>query len=75
MSRHRDAQRRSLDYCPETCPAVDAALEKIKEVGTYKMREALNQACQDLIDAERRIEELEAERADLLDKIDALQTE
>lgn len=75
MSRHRDAQRLSLDYCPETCPAVDAALERVKEVGTYKMREALNQACQDLIDAEARIAELEAERADLLDKIDDLTTE
>lgn len=75
MSRHRDAQRRSLDYCPETCPAVDDALEKIKEAGTYKMREALNRACQDLIDAEDRIADLEAERADLLDQIAALQSE
>ena len=54
MSRHNAATRRSLDYCPETCPAVDAAMERAKEVGTYRLREALTQACQDLIDAEDR---------------------
>ena len=75
MSRHNDATRRSLDYCAETCPAVDAAMEKAKEVGTYRLREALTQACRDLIDAEERIAELEAERADLLDQIADLQSE
>lgn len=75
MSRHNDATRRSLDYCAETCPAVDAALEKVKEVGTYKLRSALDQACQDLIEAEERIAELEAEVSRLNDQIDSLTTE
>lgn len=75
MGRHNAATRRSLDYCPETCPAVDAALENIKEVGTYKLREALTQACQDLIDAEDRIADLEAEVARLNDVITDLQSE
>lgn len=75
MSRHNDATRRSLDYCPETCPAVDAAMEKAKEVGTYKLREALTQACRDLIDAEYHIADLEAEVARLNDIIADLQSE
>lgn len=75
MSRRNDATRRSLDYCPETCPAVDAAMEKAKEVGTYKLREALTQACHDLIDAEDRIADLEAEVARLNDIIADLQSE
>lgn len=75
MSRHNAATRRSLDYCPETCPAVDAAMERAKEVGTYRLREALTQACQDLIDAEDRIANLEAEVARLNDIIADLQSE
>lgn len=75
MSRHNAAIRRSLDYCPETCPAVDAAMERAKEVGTYRMREALTQACSDLIDAEDRIANLEAEVERLNDIIADLQSE
>lgn len=75
MSHHNAATRRSLDYCPETCPAVDAAMERAKEVGTYRLREALTQACQDLIDAEDRIADLEAEVARLNDVITDLQSE
>ncbi len=75
MSRNQEAKRRSLDYCNETCPAVDAALEKVKEVGTYRLREALDSACADLIAAEERIEELEAELADAKDRIADLESE
>lgn len=71
----RHAKRRSLDYCAETCPAVDAALEKVKEAGTYRLREALDRACADLIAAESRIDELEAELADAKDTIADLQSE
>lgn len=73
MSRH--AEKRGFDYCDETCPAVSKAtsefvdnefdkfIERVKKVGSYKLRNALTQACEDLISAEKEVEELKAELA------------
>lgn len=73
MSRYAD--KRSFDYCKETCPEVsrvvgdfldgefDKFIEKVKEVSSYKMREALTSACSDLIAAESEIEDLKRQLA------------
>lgn len=47
----------------------------VKQAGTYPLRAALDSACDQLIDAEERIAELEAERVRLLNQIDILVTE
>lgn len=69
----RDADKRSFAYCGETCPAVgkttsaflddefDKFVERVKSVSAYKLREALTEACSDLIAAEEQVAELKAE--------------
>ena len=83
MSRY--AEKRSFDYCKETCPEVgkvvnafvdeefDKFIERIKDVTSHKMREALTEACHDLINAEAEIEDLKRQIAQKDDVIDDLQ--
>lgn len=68
MSRY--AEKRSFDYCPETCPQVgkivgefydgefDRFLERIKDATSHKMRAALTEVCSDLIAAEEEVADL-----------------
>lgn len=77
----RDADKRSFSYCRETCPDVsrecnefvnaefDQFIERVKAASAYKLRSALAEACQDLIEAESRIEELEKEVSLLNDQL------
>lgn len=68
MSRY--AEKRSYDYCPETCPQVgkvvsefydgefDRFIERIKDATSHKMRGVLIEVCSDLIAAEEEVEDL-----------------
>lgn len=57
----REATKRSFQYCAETCPDFDRLVDKIKDATTNKLREALANACQDLIDAEEEADRLRDE--------------
>lgn len=82
MSRY--AEKRSYDYCPETCPQVgrvlgdfvdgelDRFIERIKDVTSHKMREALTEFCSDLIAAEEEIADLKRQIASKDDEINDL---
>ena len=66
----RQHEKRSYEYCPETCPAVsevasefESLVERIKEVSSYKLREALVAACRDLSEAESEVEDLKQQVA------------
>lgn len=80
-------EKLSFGYCDETCPAVNRVvndfvsgelerfIERVKEVSSYKLREALVSACEDLQQAEREIQELKAEIDSKDDVIAALRDE
>lgn len=81
----RDADRRSFSYIGETCPSVrrieedftdelSAFVERVKEASSYKLREALTQACSDLIDTEEEVNRLRDERDRLQDEVSALRS-
>lgn len=94
----RDSERRALDFCRATCPAVDGVLsdwisdnrelippalsdklealvEAIKDVGTVKLRAALEEACGELIEAEGKVTDLERQVSDLERRVDYLKDE
>jgi len=80
-------EKLSFGYCDETCPAVNRVvndfvsgelerfIERVKEVSSYKLREALVSACEDLQQAETNIEELNAEIDKKDEVIAALESE
>jgi len=54
---------------------LDELIERVKEVGTYKLRDALTEACGELLQAEDRVEDLEREVARLRDQVEDLESE
>lgn len=80
-------EKLAFGYCDETCPAVNRVvsdfvsdglerfIERVKEVSSYKLREALVSACEDLQQAETNIEELNAEIDKKDEVIAALESE
>lgn len=68
----RKATKRGFEYCGETCPDFDKLVQQIKDITTHKLRDALESACQDLIEAEEEIERLKEEIRDKDAEIESL---
>lgn len=90
----REAQRESYNRCDETCPAVDRAIEPvrdmahtgngcdasdidrmietIKQIGTGKLRDALTECCEELLEERRKCEELQEKVKDLERQVEDL---
>lgn len=54
---------------------LDELIERVKEVGTYKLRDALTEACGELLQAEGRVEDLEREVERLRGQVEELESE
>ena len=71
------ARKESYELVPETCPAVDSALEdaaRLIKKQTEALRDALTESIQRAIDAENTVTELEDEVATLKDRIAELES-
>ncbi len=72
------AQRKSFGLVAETCPGIDEALRVFEGVikdKTADLRNALTNTCDELLDAEAKIETLEEKLSDANSRIAELEAE
>jgi ubiquinone biosynthesis protein UbiJ len=72
------ARQESFALVPETCPAVDSALEdaaRLIKKQTESLRDAITESIQRAIDAENTVTELEDQVSTLKDRIAELEAE